>query len=65
MNPIGQAFPVINMHLVVTSITSINSYFRMCLEKSKHKLLVRCSNPREFFFIRVFKGVLSSEFVDY
>ena len=23
MNPIGQAFPVINMHLVVTSITSI------------------------------------------
>ena len=26
------------------------SYFRMCLEKSEHKLLVRCSNPREFFF---------------
>ena len=23
MNPIGQAFPVINMHLVVTSIASI------------------------------------------
>ena len=41
------------------------SYFRMCLEKSEHKLLVQCSNPREFFFIRVFKGVLSSEFVDY
>ena len=40
------------------------SYFRMCLEKSEHKLLVQCSNPREFFFIRVFKGVLSSEFVD-
>ena len=36
------------------------SYFRMCLEKSEHKLLVQCSNPREFFFIRV----LSSEFVD-
>ena len=32
--------------------------------KSEHKLLVQCSNPREFFFIRVFKGVLSSEFVD-
>ena len=40
------------------------SYFRMCLEKSEHKSLVQCSNPREFFFIRVFKGVLSSEFVD-
>ena len=26
------------------------SYFRMCLEKSEHKLLVQCSNPREFFF---------------
>ena len=39
------------------------SYFRMCFEKSEHKLLVQCSNPREFFFIRVFKGVLSSEFV--
>ena len=40
------------------------SYFRMYLEKSEHKLLVQCSNPREFCFIRVFKGVLSSEFVD-
>ena len=29
-----------------------------------YKLLVQCSNPREFFFMRVFKGVLSSEFVD-
>ena len=27
MNPIGQAFPVINMHLVVTSITSITTSF--------------------------------------
>ena len=27
------------------------SYFRMCLEKSEHKLLVQCSNPREFFFL--------------
>ena len=26
------------------------SYFRMCSEKSEHKLLVQCSNPREFFF---------------
>ena len=26
------------------------SYFRMCLEKSEHKLLVQCSNPREYFF---------------
>ena len=30
------------------------SYFRMCLEKSEHKLLVQCSNPCEFFFIRAF-----------
>ena len=29
-----------------------------------YKLLVLCSNSREFFFIRVFKGVLSSELVD-
>ena len=27
-------------------------------------LLVQCSNPRDVFFIRVFKGVLSSELVD-
>ena len=42
------------------------SYFRMCLEKSERAtvLQVTCSNPREFFFVRVFKGVLSSEFVD-
>ena len=26
------------------------SYFRMCLEKSEHKLFVQCSNLREFFF---------------
>ena len=45
------------------------SYFTMCSEKSEHnclthKLLVQCSNHREYFFIRVVKGVLSSELVD-
>ena len=38
----------------------------MCLEKSERNCLtsyfvVQCSIPREFFFIRVFKAVLSSE----
>ena len=43
------------------------SYFTMCSEKSEHKLcyklLVHCSNPRDFFFIRVFKEVIKFEFV--
>ena len=41
------------------------SYFRMCLEKSERNCLTSyLYNPREFFFIRVFKGVLSSELVN-
>ena len=40
-----------------------NVFGKICTRLS-YKLLVQRSNPREFFFIRVFKGVLSSEFVD-
>ena len=45
------------------------SYYRMCLEKSERNCLTsylyNAANLASFFFIRVFKGVLSSEFVDY
>ena len=44
------------------------SYFRMCLEKSERNCLTSylydAAILASFFFIRVFKGVLSSEFVD-
>ena len=44
------------------------SYFRMCLEKSERicltSYLYDAAILASFFFIRVFKGVLSSEFVD-
>ena len=43
-------------------------YFRMCLEKSGRNCLTsyfyNAAILVSFFFIRVFKGVLSSEFVD-
>ena len=43
----------------------LQNVFGKILTQLSYKLLVvQCSNPREFFFIRVFKGVLSSEFVD-
>ena len=44
------------------------SYFRMCLEKSERNCLTsylyNAAIFASFFFIRAFKGVLSSEFVD-